>query len=28
VLVDGVDGTVLEHFTETNPENWDAARPG
>jgi hypothetical protein len=25
VLVDGVDGTVLEHFTEANPEDWDAA---
>ncbi len=24
VLVDGVDGTVLEHFTETNPEDWAA----
>ncbi|MBA2281674.1 MAG: hypothetical protein M3527_07265 [Actinomycetota bacterium] len=22
VLVDGVDGTVLEHFTEANPEDW------
>jgi hypothetical protein len=22
VLVDGVDGTVLEHFTEENPEDW------
>lgn len=22
VLVDGVDGEVLEHFTETNPEDW------
>ena len=22
VLVDGVDGTVLEHFTEPNPEDW------
>jgi hypothetical protein len=22
VLVDGVDGEVLEHFTEPNPENW------
>src|SRR5690606_38507250 len=22
VLVDGVDGTVLEHFTEANPEEW------
>ena len=25
VLVDGVDGTVLEHFTEANPEDWDSA---
>ena len=24
VLVDGVDGAVLEHFTEANPEKWDA----
>jgi hypothetical protein len=24
VLVDGVDGTVLEHFTEANPEDWAA----
>jgi hypothetical protein len=22
VLVDGVDGTVLEHFVEDNPEDW------
>ena len=22
VLVDGVDGRVLEHFTESNPEDW------
>jgi hypothetical protein len=22
VLVDGVDGEVLEHFTEANPEDW------
>lgn len=22
VLVDGVDGSVLEHFTEANPEDW------
>jgi hypothetical protein len=22
VLVDGVDGTVLEHFVEENPEDW------
>ena len=22
VLVDGVDGEVLEHFTESNPEDW------
>jgi hypothetical protein len=22
VLVDGVDGTVLDHFVEDNPENW------
>lgn len=25
VLVDGVDGTVLEQFTEANPENWTDA---
>jgi hypothetical protein len=24
VLVDGVDGEVLEHFTEENPEDWSA----
>lgn len=24
VLVDGVDGEVLEHFTEANPEDWSA----
>jgi len=23
VLVDGVDGTVVEHFVEDNPEDWD-----
>ena len=23
VLVDGVNGTVIEHFTERNPESWD-----
>ena len=22
VLVDGVDGTVVEHFVEDNPEDW------
>ena len=22
VLVDGVDGVVLEHFVEDNPEDW------
>jgi hypothetical protein len=22
VLVDAVDGTVLEHFVEDNPEDW------
>ena len=22
VLVDGIDGTVLQHFTERNPEDW------
>jgi hypothetical protein len=22
VLVDGVDGTVLDHFVEDNPEDW------
>ena len=30
VLVDGVDGEVLEHFTEANPEDWaelEAAAP-
>jgi hypothetical protein len=26
VLVDGVDGTVLEHFTEANPEDWQDLR--
>jgi hypothetical protein len=24
VLVDGVDGTVLEHYVEDNPEDWSA----
>lgn len=28
VLVDGVDGTVLEHFTEANPEDWAALEQG
>jgi hypothetical protein len=27
VLVDGVDGTVLEHFTESNPEDWSGSDP-
>ena len=27
VLVDGVDGTVLEHFTEANPEDWAELTP-
>lgn len=27
VLVDGVDGTVLEHFTEANPEDWAGMDP-
>jgi hypothetical protein len=27
VLVDGVDGTVLEHFTEANPEDWSEDEP-
>ena len=26
VLVDGVDGEVLEHFTEANPEDWSELR--
>ena len=25
VLVDGVDGTVLQHFVEDNPEDWSKA---
>ncbi|MCU1488520.1 MAG: hypothetical protein JWN67_5266, partial [Actinomycetia bacterium] len=28
VLVDAVDGTVGEHFTEENPEDWDALTKG
>jgi hypothetical protein len=24
VLIDGVDGSVFEHFVERNPEDWDA----
>jgi hypothetical protein len=28
VLVDAVDGTVREHFTEENPEDWDALTKG
>jgi len=27
VLVDGVDGSVLEHFTEANPEDWAELEP-
>ena len=27
VLVDGVDGTVLEHFVEENPEDWSDLTP-
>ena len=27
VLVDGVDGTVLEQFTEANPEDWTDESP-
>jgi hypothetical protein len=27
VLVDGVDGTVLEHFVEENPEDWSDVEP-
>lgn len=26
VLVDGVDGRVVEHFVEANPEDWEALR--
>jgi hypothetical protein len=26
VLVDGVDGTVVEHFVEDNPEDWNDVR--
>ena len=26
VLVDGVDGTVVEHFVEDNPEDWSQLR--
>ena len=25
VLVDGVDGEVVEHFTEANPEDWSTS---
>jgi hypothetical protein len=28
VLVDGVDGTVLEHFVEDNPEDWTDIQKG
>jgi hypothetical protein len=28
VLVDAVDGSVGEHFTEENPEDWDALTKG
>ncbi|MCU1486638.1 MAG: hypothetical protein JWN67_3384 [Actinomycetia bacterium] len=28
VLVDAVDGEVVEHFTEENPEDWDALTKG
>jgi hypothetical protein len=27
VLVDGVDGTVIQHFVEDNPEDWSQYRP-
>lgn len=28
VLVDAVDGRVIQHFTEDNPEQWRPSRPG
>ncbi len=28
VLVDGVDGSVVEHFVEDNPEDWTRLGPG
>lgn len=28
VMVDAVDGRVTEHFTEANPEDWDALTKG
>lgn len=28
VLVDGVDGEIIDHFVEQNPEDWTALQPG
>ena len=28
VLVDGVDGEIVEHFVEDNPEDWSELEPG
>lgn len=28
VLVDGIDGEIIDHFTERNPEDWTAYQPG
>ena len=28
VLVDGIDGEIIDHFTERNPEDWTGLAPG